>query len=113
MPFDYATGAAAHKVPNLPEAGAHVGFYDVLGSKKMTGSYFLLESDAPSTPPKYEYDESGVLMKGELKLEDVNGRSVQLKAGDVFFIHTGSTITFSTTTFALAYKTSSRAHSKL
>lgn len=98
MPFDYATAAAGHRVPNLPEAGPHVGYCksalsrllpssehtaamsggdltdgtavtfldDVLGSKKMTGSYFLLENDAPSTPPKYEYDESGVLMKGKL-----------------------------------------------
>ncbi|KAJ4547255.1 hypothetical protein HRR78_005355 [Exophiala dermatitidis] len=123
MPVQHASKIAQYKVPNLPEAGPNVFFGDVLGNKRLTGSYFLLEGPDPSTPPKYPYDESGVLVKGqerttditpgELSIEDETGQKVHLTAGDVFFISEGSTVTFSTPKFALAYKTSNRAHSKL
>lgn len=158
MPVEIASESAQYTVPNLPEAGPNVFFgtltlvlhtrnmrgprlvrdwlffiEDILGSKNMTGSYFLLKGPEPSTPPLYPYDESGVVIKGRspnsgwrkwsahwlmwwignLTIKDETGHTVSLKPGDVFFIHTGSTITFSTSDFALAYKTSSRPHSKL
>ncbi|EXJ72488.1 uncharacterized protein A1O5_04993 [Cladophialophora psammophila CBS 110553] len=113
MPVDYASKIQQYKVPNLPEAGANVFFGDVLGNKSLTGSWFLLEGPSDSTPPKYPYDESGILIEGELSIKDETGKKINLQPGDTFFVHNGSEITFSTPKFALAYKTSNRPVSKL
>ncbi|CAK7199358.1 hypothetical protein SEUCBS139899_002036 [Sporothrix eucalyptigena] len=75
----------------------------------LTGSMFLLEfSDKPEPAPKYDYDESGVVLKGELHIDDETGKKATLLPGDSFFIHRGSTITFSTPRYAVAYKIAAR-----
>ncbi len=97
----------------------------------LTGSFFLLEKiDNPAPAPYYDYDESGVVLKGkrrkavprgvagsnfrfsclpgELHIEDEKGNKAVLSPGDTFFIHRGSTIVFSTPRFAVAYKVAAR-----
>lgn len=101
----------------------------------LTGSFFLLEKAEKDEPaPKYDYDESGVVLKGlskrpiargfcgpprqsanagfcmvgELHIADEKGNGAKLSPGDTFFIHRGSTITFSTPRYAVAYKVAAR-----
>jgi ethanolamine utilization protein EutQ (cupin superfamily) len=45
---------------------------------------------------------------GELHIVDEKGNSAKLQPGDTFFIHRGSTITFSTPRYAVAFKSAAR-----
>ncbi|KAI1083685.1 ethanolamine utilization protein [Whalleya microplaca] len=114
MVFEYKTENYFHRVPKLEGAPAAVYFTDVFTSKKgeanpLTGSTFLLEYAAvPEPAPKYDYDETGVVLKGELHILDEAGNKAILFPGDTFFVHRGSLITFSTPRFALAYKSAGR-----
>ncbi|KAH8894018.1 ethanolamine utilization protein [Thozetella sp. PMI_491] len=115
MGFDYKTEGSFHRVPKLEGAPACVYFTDVFSTASkdapnpVTGSMFLLEySDAPEPAPFYEYDETGVVLKGELHIDDNNGNKATLLPGDTFFIHRGTSITFSTPRFAVAYKVGGR-----
>lgn len=85
----------------------------------LTGSLFFLEySESPEPAPKYDYDETGVLLKGvclsrvfafcfqiwcgnvrlitidigTMNLRDENGNQATLGKGDTFFISRGSTM---------------------
>ncbi|KAK6386895.1 hypothetical protein LTS17_000159 [Exophiala oligosperma] len=63
------------KIQNLPGTPHHVYFTDLLGSRDegvpnpITGSWFRIEKGPPATPPKYDYDEVGVVIKGETALK--------------------------------------------
>ncbi|KAE8148732.1 hypothetical protein BDV25DRAFT_141473 [Aspergillus avenaceus] len=74
----------------------------------IVGSWFRIEKGPEATPPKYEYDEVGVMIEGEINLRDENGHTATVKAGDVFFFPRGSTITFSTGSYGLAWKCGGR-----
>lgn len=55
-----------------------------------------------------------MFLTGELHIEDEAGNSAKLLPGDTFFVHRGSTITFSTPRYAVAYKVAARhGHLKL
>lgn len=49
---------------------------DLLGTRDsevrnpIVGSWFRLERGEPATPPKYEYDEVGVVIEGQIHLSD-------------------------------------------
>lgn len=45
---------------------------------------------------------------GEIVIDDNQGKKVTLLPGDMFLIHRGSLITFSTTRFGVAYKVGAR-----
>lgn len=104
-------------------------------SNPLTGSMFFLDVlENPDPAPKYDYDETGVVLKGEwieacqstggkksahsfltlqlvlgeLHVKDEQGNEATLLPGDTFFIHRGSLITFSTPRYAVAYKTACR-----
>ncbi|KAJ4538191.1 hypothetical protein HRR90_007438 [Exophiala dermatitidis] len=133
MPVQHASKIAQYKVPNLPEAGPNVFF---------GGDALALQPDVPNRALTHRHprnipttnlgfwskvyqqrpklllllvgqERTTDITPGELSIEDETGQKVHLTAGDVFFISEGSTVTFSTPKFALAYKTSNRAHSKL
>ncbi|CAK7202165.1 hypothetical protein SEUCBS139899_004885 [Sporothrix eucalyptigena] len=114
MVFEYTGESKFHSVPHLEGAAACVHFVDVFTSAKgssnpLTGSMFFLEyTDTPEPAPKYDYDESGVVIKGELHIKDETGKTAALQEGDSFFVHRGSTITFSSPRFAIAYKCAGR-----
>lgn len=82
-------------------------------SSPITGSWFRIERGPESTPPKYDYDEVGVVIEGEMTFRDETGQTVIVKAGDTFFFPRGSTITFSTDSYGVAWKCGARLPSKL
>lgn len=49
---------------------------DLLGTRDsevrnpIVGSWFRLERGEPATPPKYEYDEVGVVIEGQIHRSD-------------------------------------------
>ncbi|KAF5680608.1 ethanolamine utilization [Fusarium heterosporum] len=56
-----------------------------------------------------DHEESGIVVRGELDLEDENGKRVTLHQGEAFFIRRQSRIIFSAKRFALVFKCSSYA----
>ncbi|EXJ68494.1 uncharacterized protein A1O5_08287 [Cladophialophora psammophila CBS 110553] len=107
------------KVQNIPGVPEHVYFTDFLGSRDenapnpITGSWFRIERGPPSTPPKYEYDEVGVVIEGSITLQDEGGAKETVKAGDIFMIHRGSTVAFSSSDYGIAFKCGSRLMARL
>ncbi|KAF9776514.1 hypothetical protein IL306_005283, partial [Fusarium sp. DS 682] len=55
------------------------------------------------------HEESGIVVRGELDLEDENGKKATLHQGEAFFIRRQSRIIFSAKRFALVFKCSSYA----
>ncbi|VUC29091.1 unnamed protein product [Clonostachys rosea] len=115
MVFEWKGEAHFHKVPKLNPGPPNVYFGDVFTSSTpdaanpLTGSMFFLEHLDDNEPaPKYDYDETGVVLKGELHIKDEKGNEAKLQPGDTFFVHRGSTITFSTPRYAIAYKSAAR-----
>jgi hypothetical protein len=91
MVFEVKSVTEKFKVQNLEGAPEHVYFSgfemlypevqlltfctaDLLGTRDnkvvnpIVGSWFLLEKGGPATPPKYEYDEVGVVIEGQFHL---------------------------------------------
>ncbi|KXJ93627.1 hypothetical protein Micbo1qcDRAFT_172539 [Microdochium bolleyi] len=56
-----------------------------------------------------DHEESGIIVRGELDLEDETGKKVTLYQGEAFFIRRQSRIMFSAKRFALVFKCSSYA----
>ncbi|KAI4858692.1 ethanolamine utilization protein [Hypoxylon rubiginosum] len=115
MVFEHKSEREFYRVPKLEGAPPPVHFVDVFSTAEkgvpnpLTGSMFLLEYAATAEPaPHYDYDESGVVIKGTLVIEDEKGNKATLQEGDTFFIHRGSDITFSSPKFAIAFKVASR-----
>ncbi|EJP66828.1 hypothetical protein NHJ13051_002876 [Beauveria bassiana] len=115
MVFEWQDEGKLHRVPKLEPGPPNVYFGDIFTTASsdapnpLTGSLFLLEKlENPDPAPKYEYDESGIVVKGELHVADEKGNTAKLLPGDTFFIHRGSTITFSTPRYAVAYKVAAR-----
>ncbi|TQV95287.1 ethanolamine utilization protein (EutQ) [Cordyceps javanica] len=117
MVFEWKDEGKFHRVPKLTPGPPNVYFGDIFSTASsdapnpLTSSLFLLEKvENPEPAPTYTYDESGIVVKGELHVEDEKGNSAKLLPGDTFFIHRGSTILFSTPRYAVAYKVAARRH---
>ncbi|KAL4969799.1 uncharacterized protein BDV14DRAFT_195329 [Aspergillus stella-maris] len=125
MVFKTLSASALHRIPQLESAPACVHFDDVFGTEPdtaagttsigstpanpLTGSLFFLDySDDPQPAPKYDYDETGVVLRGTLKIQDEIGKETILGEGDTFFVSRGSTIVFSTPSHAVAFKAAGR-----
>ncbi|KAK7222303.1 hypothetical protein V2G26_010306 [Clonostachys chloroleuca] len=115
MGFEWHDEGKLHRVPKLDPGPRNVWFGDIYGtassdaSNPLTSSFFYLEKiDKPEPAPTYSYDETGVVLKGELHILDEKGNSAKLQPGDTFFIHRGSTITFSTPRYAVVFKSAAR-----
>ncbi|KIV79402.1 hypothetical protein PV11_06964 [Exophiala sideris] len=118
MVFETKARTEIFKIQNI-DAGPHVFFSDILGTQDtnvknpIVGSWFRIEKGPPATPPKYEYDEAGVVFEGSVTLQDENGREQSLHADDSFLIHRGSTITFSSSGYGVCFKCGSRLMAKM
>ncbi|KAH7224237.1 ethanolamine utilization protein [Fusarium solani] len=115
MVFEWHDEGISHRIPKLSPGPANVWFGDVFGTcstdlpHPLTASLFYLEKAEKNEPaPYYDFDETGIVLKGELNIVDEKGNSARLLPGDTFFIHRGSTITFSTPYYAVAFKTAGR-----
>ncbi|KAF3395451.1 hypothetical protein DPV78_008770 [Talaromyces pinophilus] len=107
-----------YKVASFGEI-PNVFFEDLLGTESdkvanpIVGSWFRIESGPEAAPPKYEYDEVGVVIEGEINMRDETGQSITVKQGDTFFFPRGSTITFSSNSYGIAWKCGSRPLTRL
>ncbi|OKP14738.1 hypothetical protein PENSUB_11496 [Penicillium subrubescens] len=117
MVFQIKTKAEIFKIPNFGGI-PNIYFADYLGTQQdtpspITGSWFRIEKGPPSTPPKYDYDEVGVVIEGKITFKDATEQTAIVKAEDTFFFPRGSTITFSTDSYGVAWKCGARLQSKL
>ncbi|KAJ5608620.1 hypothetical protein N7537_005239 [Penicillium hordei] len=118
MPFQIKDNTERFKIPNYGGI-QNVYFAYLLGTKDtdvshpIVGAWFRMEKGEEASPPKYEYDEIGVVIEGEINLRDETGETATVRAGDVFFFPRGSTITFSSDSYGLALKCAGRYLAKL
>ncbi|KAM5356648.1 hypothetical protein ACJ41O_003294 [Fusarium nematophilum] len=79
------------------------------GSKSpISAGFFRIEKGKPCVFT-YEFDETKYFTEGECVVEDETGKKVMARAGDVMLFTKGSTISFSTETYALAFFCDQRA----
>ncbi|KAH3164248.1 hypothetical protein KXW80_007623 [Aspergillus fumigatus] len=118
MGFQIRSKTDIYKIPSFGGI-PNVYFADFIGtesdkiSNPIVGAWFRIEKGPESTPPKYEYDEIGVVIKGEMNFRDESGKTATVTAGDTFYFPRGSTITFSSNSYGIAWKCGSRHLSKL
>ncbi|KAJ5951848.1 uncharacterized protein N7479_010261 [Penicillium vulpinum] len=117
MVFEHLSEGKFFKIPKIP-FNDHVLYDDVYTSKEgtspensLTGSFFFIEkTDVPEGKlPAYIADETGIVVRGTVNLEDETGKKVTLKAGDTFFIHRGSQVAWSSDDYAVCFKAGNRA----
>ncbi|KAF5668168.1 ethanolamine utilization [Fusarium heterosporum] len=75
--------------------------------KPMAMGLFRVNKGEPLTYT-YTYDETKIILEGNFTLEDSTGQKVHAKAGDVFFIPNGATVTFTSPDTGLAFYTGAR-----
>ncbi|KAI3402622.1 hypothetical protein KGF56_004503 [Candida oxycetoniae] len=116
MPMQYRPAAEGREVKpsGIPSPGNNAYLSDVFTSnapedKKISCGFFRLEKGEALTY-NYTYDEMKIFLEveGEYTLTDETGFKVNVSQGDVFYFPKGSTITFETTGYGLAFFTGSR-----
>lgn len=102
----YPGAQSKFQIPLLAGDNAFLG--DVFSSedtapeKPVSAGLFRLKKGEPLTYT-YKYDEMKIILEGDYTVADATGKSVNAKPGDVFFFPKGSTITFTTTDYGLAF----------
>ncbi|KOC08239.1 hypothetical protein AFLA70_285g001501 [Aspergillus flavus AF70] len=91
----------------------YLGTEDEKAIGPISGSWFRIEKGPEATPPRYDYDEIGVVIEGEITLKDETGQTETVRGGDTFMIPRGSTINFSSDTYGVAWKCGGRPMSRL
>ena len=105
---------STYKVPLLAGDNAFLG--DLYSSDKtnpehpISAGMFRLVKGEPLTYT-YKYDEMKIILEGDYTITDSTGQSVTASPGDVFYFPKGSTITFTTTDYGLAFYCGARKHS--
>ncbi|KAF9874921.1 ethanolamine utilization protein [Colletotrichum karsti] len=105
--FQHFAGAQSKfDIPLLAGDNAYLG--DVFSSdqtnpeKPTSAGLFRLKKGEPLTYT-YKYDEMKIILEGDYTIADSTGQKTEAKPGDVFFFPAGSTITFTTTDYGLAF----------
>lgn len=116
MPMQYkpATEAQQAKPPQIPSPGNNSFLGDIFTSdaprdKQISAGFYRQEKGEPLVY-KYDYDEMKIILEveGEYTLTDETGHKVSVSPGDVFYFPKGTTITFETTGYGLAFFTGLR-----
>ncbi|KAI8716372.1 hypothetical protein NCS52_00930600 [Fusarium sp. LHS14.1] len=113
MPFVYKPQAAAIKPPQMDESGNAFGG-DVVSTSDsgsttpISAGFFRIEKGKPCVFT-YEFDEAKHFIEGQCEVQDETGATVTARPGDVMLFTKGSTISFSTETYALAFFCDQRA----
>ncbi|KAK7423259.1 hypothetical protein QQZ08_009155 [Neonectria magnoliae] len=74
----------------------------------ISAGFFRIEKGKPLAFT-YEFDEAKFFAEGECVVEDETGQKVTARAGDVMLFTKGSTISFTSETYALAFFCDQRA----
>ncbi|CAG9936284.1 unnamed protein product [Clonostachys rosea f. rosea IK726] len=113
MPFKYKPNASSVKPPPIDESGNAFGgdivsTTDTNAASPISAGYFRIEKGKPLVF-EYEFDEAKLFLEGECVVEDETGQKVTARSGDVFLFTKGSKISFSTSSYALAFYCDQRA----
>lgn len=106
MPLQHVPRSDAQdkKPPLLSANNAFLG--DVINStepgKELSSGFYRQEKGEPLVYT-YTYDEMKIILEGDFKMVDETGVTVNAKPGDVFFFPKGTTITFSSEDYGLAF----------
>ncbi|KAJ4265048.1 hypothetical protein NW762_005292 [Fusarium torreyae] len=111
----YAQATSKFEIPPLSGGNTFIG--DVHStpegaSQPLSSGLFRVNKGEPLTYT-YKYDETKIIIEGNFVLEDGTGQKVEAKAGDIFFIPNGTTITFSSPDSGLAFYTGARKYMDL
>ncbi|KAK2612265.1 hypothetical protein QQS21_001691 [Conoideocrella luteorostrata] len=93
------------EIPLLANNNAFLG--DVFSSDQtaespISAGFFRLKKGEPLTYT-YKYDEMKIFLEGDYTITDAGGQTTTAKPGDVVFFPKGSTITFTTSDYGLAF----------
>lgn len=108
MPLQHVPKAQGKekKPPLIANDNAFLG--DVINSQPddpsntLSAGFYRQEKGTPLTYT-YTYDEMKIIIEGSLHLKDEEGNEVNAGPGDVFFFPAGTTITFNSEDYSLAY----------
>jgi len=110
--FRYPANAQSpFKLPLIANENAFLG--DVFSSeandpdKAVSCGFYRLEKGTPLVYT-YTYHEMKIILEGEFEISDEAGQKVIATPGDVFYFPKGTTITFSTPSYGLAFYTGQR-----
>ncbi|KAI5956912.1 hypothetical protein KGF54_000531 [Candida jiufengensis] len=116
MPMQYKPSVEAQgaKPPQIPSPGNNSFLGDTFTSdapkdQQISCGFYRQEAGEPLVY-EYTYDEMKIILEvdGEFTLTDEAGKTVSAKVGDVFYFPKGTTITFQSTGYALAFFTGLR-----
>lgn len=102
----YEKAQSKFEIPLLAGDNAFLG--DVFSSDQLspetpiTSGLYRLKKGEPLVYT-YTYDEMKIILEGDYTITDGEGQTVTAKPGDVFFFPKGSTITFTTSDYGLAF----------
>ncbi|KAJ5732454.1 hypothetical protein N7493_003935 [Penicillium malachiteum] len=115
MPLGFTYHAKAQstfKPPLIANENAYLG--DIYSNDKevpdkpLSCGFYRLEKGTPLVYT-YTYEEMKIILEGQFEISDETGQKVTAVPGDVFHFPKGSTITFTTTDYGLAFYTGQRA----
>ncbi|CAK7222750.1 hypothetical protein SCUCBS95973_004951 [Sporothrix curviconia] len=107
MAFQYFPQAqSTFEIPLIANGNAYLG--DIVSSeshdpeKPISGGLFRL-TKGEKLVYTYTYDEVKIVLEGDYTITDETGQTTVAKPGDVLYFPKGSTITFTTTDYGLAF----------
>lgn len=107
MPLQIVPSAKGKEVKPPLISGDNAFLGDVIHSdsepdKTLSAGFYRQEKGEP-LKYTYTYDEMKIILEGDFSLEDETGKKVDAKPGDVFYFPKGTTITFTSTDYGLAW----------
>lgn len=106
MAMKYYSGAIGTALPTMGVEKTAAYLKDIASSnnpeKTITCGFFRMEKSKP-LKYTYTYDEMKIIVEGEMFISDETGKTVNAKAGDVFFFPKGSEITFDSPDYGIGF----------
>ncbi|ODV90803.1 hypothetical protein CANCADRAFT_111165 [Tortispora caseinolytica NRRL Y-17796] len=101
----YPQAQKEYKPPLISSTNAFLG--DVFNSKdsgdlQISAGFYRQEKGEPLVYT-YTYHEMKIVVEGGMKLTDETGYSIEVKPGDVLYFEPGTTVTFDSPDYCLAF----------
>ncbi|KAM0696776.1 hypothetical protein Q7P36_004025 [Cladosporium allicinum] len=110
MPFEIKPRTDRFKIEQTPSTD-NVFYTEIFGShtdqgikNPLTAAYLRVEKGPAVSPTKYDFDEAGIVLEGEITFTDETGKTATLREGDKFLFRRGTEITVSTESYGLIFK---------